>query len=102
MIQMRGKNVGVVKVKETKKSAGTFDSIIALPDDDNSAGIIKYLGKEMSENSDLKVGTKVYFGGKRYTVVIGGEEILIMDEDNIVAVSEEPITKDARNVQAEG
>jgi co-chaperonin GroES (HSP10) len=55
-----------------------------MPDDSNSVGVIKYVGDALAD-SDLKVGTKVYYGNQRQTITIDGVTILVMEETNIVA-----------------
>lgn len=83
MIKMRGKRVGVERVGRNTKAQG----FLSMPDDQNSVGIIKYIGADVDD--DLKIGQKVYFDNKRTVIVIEGKEILVMDSENIVARVEE-------------
>jgi len=83
-VQMRGKRVGIEKLG---KSSGAKNSFLAMPDDSSAVGYIRFLGKDL-QNSDLKVGMKVYYGKNRHEIKINGADILVMDEDNIYAVTE--------------
>ena len=84
MIQMRGNRVGIEQLKASAKS----NSVFSLPEDSNASGVIRFLGSSLT-NSDLKLGMKVYYGTKRQTMTIDGMSILVMEEDNIVAVEED-------------
>lgn len=84
MIRMRGNNVGVEKLSKNDKSGNW----ISMPEDTTFTGIVKYVGRSV-DDPDIEVGKKVYFGSQRETVRIGGAEIMVMTEDNIVAVVDE-------------
>lgn len=88
-IKMRGTLVGVEQVKKSAKS----DSLFSMPEDSNAVGRVKYLGDKLGE-TDLKVGDKVYYGDKRQPVTIDGAEILVMDQENIVAIAEEDVREE--------
>lgn len=94
MIQMRGNNVGVEKLGKTEKGNG----FLSMPEDTNSAGILKYVGKDVKD-PDLKVGRKVYFGSQRQSVNIDGVEIMVMHEDNVVAFADAEGRVDVKNVE---
>jgi len=79
-IKLRGKYVGIVSVKTNDKS------FLALPDDSNTAGTILYIGDEVK--SDLKIGQVVHFGNQKSTIKVGGKEITLMEDSNIVAIVE--------------
>lgn len=85
-MQMLGNRVGVEKLKAASKSS----SLMAMPEDTNSTGIIRYLGNTVQSESGLKVGQKVVFGSKREAVRIGGSDIHVMEIDNVFAILEEP------------
>lgn len=82
-ILMRGNRVGVQKLgKAENRNTG-----IIMPEVADSLGVIKYVGKDA--DSDLKVGTKVYYGNKRQQVRMAGADIEVMESDNIFAVVED-------------
>lgn len=83
-VSMRGKRVGVERVgRSTNKT-----SLMAMPDDASAVGFIRFLGKDL-ENSDLKVGSKVYYGKNRHELKMDGVDILVMEEDNVYAIVED-------------
>ena len=81
MLQMRGKKVAVEKLG---KSEGNKSTLFAMPEDTTSCGTIVGIGPEVA---DLKVGDKVYFGDKRQQIRAEGKDLQIMEEDNVLAVS---------------
>lgn len=80
-VQMRGKRVGVEKLGR----ATNTKTFLAMPEDASAVGTIRYVGKDL-ENSELKVGMKVYYGKNRHELKMNGTDILVMDEDNIYAI----------------
>lgn len=86
-IVMQGKRLGVEKLG---KSSGT-KSFLSVPEDVSAVGIIRYLGEELlrAPQQRFVVGMKVYYGKNRHELRINGQDILIMDEDNIYAIVEE-------------
>jgi co-chaperonin GroES (HSP10) len=82
---MRGKRVGVEKVTKAQNGNGSF---LAMPDDASATGFVRFVGKDL-ENSDLKVGMKVYFGKNRHELKMDGVDILVMDEENVYAIVSE-------------
>lgn len=88
-VLMRGKRIGVEKVKKSASSK----SFLAMPEDENAVGFIRYLGRDLV-NTDLRVGMKVIYGEKRHQVKIHGTDIIVMDEDNVYATVEEPSVED--------
>lgn len=83
-VQMRGKRVGVEKLGR----ASNTKTLLAMPEDASAVGTIRYVGKDV-QDSDLKVGTKVYYGKDRHELKMNGQDILVMDEDNIYAIVED-------------
>lgn len=82
-LKMRGNRIGVERLGKSQNN----ETILAMPEDTNSMGIVKFVGD--SAPDDLKPGMKVCFGNKREPITIKGKEILVMDEDNVVAIVEE-------------
>lgn len=82
-VQMRGNRVGVEQLKKAKQAA-----YLQMPEDANNVGIIRLVGDGV-EASDLVVGSKVYFGNKREQIKIEGKDILVMAEDNVLAIAGE-------------
>lgn len=80
-IRMRGKLIGVVSNKKAHKNRGLG---VIVPEDTNNSGHVRYIGEDV-DNTDLKVGMHVIFGNKREPVNVDGEEILVMDQENIFA-----------------
>lgn len=83
-IQMRGSMVGVRKLGGKKKNDNSF---FVIPDSDEATGIIKYVGPDVAK--DLEVGMKVYYGNKKQLVRIAGDEIEVMENDNIYAIAKD-------------
>lgn len=69
--------------KQTKQSQNMF----VMPEVTDSLGIIKYVGEGVDPS--FQVGTKVYYGKSRQEVRISGEDIFVMDEENIIAIVED-------------
>jgi co-chaperonin GroES (HSP10) len=82
---MRGKRVGVEKLG---KSSNT-KAFLAMPEDASAVGYIRFVGDDLKD-TDLKIGMKVYYGKDRHELRMDGMDILIMDEDNVYAIVEEP------------
>ena len=93
-IQPLGQRVLVERLEEEEQSAGG----IIIPDsakEKPQQGIVKAVGKgKVTEEGkvmplDVKVGDKVLFGKYAGTEVkVDGEELLVMKEDDIMAVIE--------------
>jgi co-chaperonin GroES (HSP10) len=90
-IQFRGTRVGVEKSKKHDKSKK--DSFIIVHEAEEYVGIIKYLGQDCGSN--LSVGQKVYFTTDHQPMKIGGIEVCVMDEKQIVAVINEEVEQKA-------
>lgn len=82
-IVMQGANVGVQSGAKAKSHSALY-----MPDDANAIGIVRYIGLDV-KNSNIKVGSKVYYGEKRQAVTMEGVAIYVMPEENILAIAEE-------------
>ena len=79
--------VGVVDLGKTakrKQDASIFVELEAV----QNCGIIRYLGPEVSPN--LRIGQRVYVGNVRELIQMAGEEVMVMKEENVIAVVEVP------------
>lgn len=94
-VLMRGKRIGVEKLGRSSNTK----SLIAMPEDASAVGTIRYVGKDILD-SDLKVGTKVYYGKNRHELKMNGQDILVMDEDNIYAIVEDSDGEDKSKATA--
>lgn len=83
-IKLRGKQVGVEKIKKGNKKADTF---LHIPDSEEFSGIVRYVGPAAA--SDITVGQKVYFASQFQTMRLAGSEICVMEDQNILAVQNE-------------
>ncbi len=53
----------------------------------DSYGVITHVGSEVTEPR-LQVGVKVYFGNQRYEIRVSGQDLQVMDTDNVVFIDE--------------
>ena len=83
-VKMRGKKVGVEKLK---KSSSKGSSFIVMPESEEYIGIVRYIGDDAAK--DLQVGQKVYFSNSFQTVRILGSDVCVMDDVNVLAVVED-------------
>lgn len=96
MVKVRGKRVVVTRLGKSTPKRDDF--YVKIPDSSDCTGEIKYLGSELLSSSvdleglsegaimDLKVGDKVVFGPKVQQIKLEGIDVLVMDEENILAV----------------
>lgn len=83
-IQLRGKRVGVEKLKKQDSKNELF---LKMPDHEEYLGVVKYVGPDAQ--SDIKVGQKVYFGNTFQTLRMAGAEICVMEDTNVLASRDE-------------
>ena len=82
-VKMLRNLIGVVPAgKNTNRKQGLF----VMPETSNNLGVIKYVGEDVKT---FKPGEKVYFGNSRETIIMQGEEVMVMEESNIVATLED-------------
>jgi len=82
---MMGNKIAVESVAKVRKK--TQNAFLTMPDDDFSTGIVKKVGSDYK--GPLEPNHVVCFGDKRVKVKISGEDIWMMDPDNIFAILEE-------------
>lgn len=82
-IKLRGKRVGVEKLKSTKREK----SFIAMPESEEFSGVVRYVSEEAAK--DIKVGDKVVYGNQFQQVKLEGSVICVMDDSNIMATLNE-------------
>lgn len=81
-IHLRHNLVGVEKLK--KQNKGPTGGLLVMPDSEEYLGIVRYVGKGASP--DLVVGAKVYFSTKFQQVRMGGSEICVMEDSQVLAI----------------
>ncbi len=79
-----GQRVAVEKLKKQNRSDDFF---IKMPDQEEFLGVIKLIGPDCKLG--FKEDQKVYFETKFQSVRMGGMELCVMDETNILAYQEE-------------
>lgn len=81
-IHLLGNRVGVEKFK---KQSNKSDGFLVMVETEEYLGVVKYVGNGPGQAQSIKVGDKVYFGSKFQPVRMGGSEICVMEEDNVLA-----------------
>ncbi len=81
-IQMLGCRIAVEPLNKVKKQ-----SFIVMPESNENTGVIKYLGKEY--DGSLQVEQVVCFGDQKQPVTVSGEDLIIMEPDNVFAILED-------------
>lgn len=76
----------LVGVVISDKSVNKKQGFLIEVEVSNNLGVIKFAGPDVK---DLKVGNTVYFGNARETITMQGQEVMIMEESNIVAILED-------------
>lgn len=85
-LEMMPNQVAIEKISNpTESGSGDSNGFFKVPEPTNDCGIIKYVCKE-AETLGLKPGSKVYFGNKRQEVRLKGDDLLIMELSNVLAV----------------
>jgi co-chaperonin GroES (HSP10) len=82
-LSVRGKRVAVEKVKKGSNANALF----SMPETEEFTGVVQIVGAEAG--TDLKPGQKVYFGTVFQKIRMNGNDYLVMDESNIVAIADE-------------
>lgn len=84
---MRNKKVAVEKLKKSSKKDGVpwVD-----PEVEEFTGVIRHVGESVAP--DLKVGQKVYFGSDYQKYKIQGEDLCVMEDQQILAIVNEEVT----------
>lgn len=85
-IKFRGKRIAVEKIKKQNKK-GSDATFLVMPDSEEYVGVIRHIGE--SADQSLKIGQKVYFTTQHQVTRIGGSELCVMDDEQILAVVDE-------------
>lgn len=84
-IKMLRDLIGVEKAgKSSSKQTGT---LFAQVDVTHNVGVIRYIGEGVQ--GKFSVGQKVYIGNQREEIRMDGADIMVMKEDNVVAIVED-------------
>jgi co-chaperonin GroES (HSP10) len=87
-IQMLGNKIAIEAIDKIKKK--NENALLVMPDHDDSTGVIRHLGEEYA--GKLLVGQKVCYGTSRQKVRISGQDLIIMEPDNIFAILDSEIS----------
>lgn len=90
-VRMR-KNLVAVKKLGKPHSKNQLDGLIHMPDVANNQGIVRFVGPQVE---GLEPNQKVVYGNKRTEIRMNGEDVMIMEEDNVYAVVEEAAYEEA-------
>lgn len=91
-VRMRKNLVAVKKLGKPTSSKSQLDGLIHMPDVANNQGIVRFIGPQVE---GLEPDQKVFYGNKMTPIRMNGEDILIMEEDNVYAVVEEAQNEEA-------
>jgi co-chaperonin GroES (HSP10) len=89
-LQLLGKRYAIEKLR---KAPNRSDGLFVEVQSEEYCGIIRYVGNPGPDQFIfmLKEGAKVYFGTKFQSFRIGGQELCVMEEENIIAVVDESV-----------
>lgn len=80
-ISLRGNRIAVEKLGKSQKQASVY---VQIPDSQEFVGIVRYVGDTAAQ--DIKVGDKVYFGNQTQNLRMGGSDICVMEDTNVLAI----------------
>lgn len=83
-IKLRGSKVAVEKFKKQDKANKSFYIEVGA---EEYLGTVRFVAPDAGE--DIKVGQRVYFGTQFQTVRIGGAEVCVMEDANVLAIASE-------------
>lgn len=84
-IKMRGNLVAVKKLgKPGQKSE--LEGFIRMPEVADNQGVIRFIGPDVE---GLREGQRVFYGNKRTEIRMNGEDVFIMEVDNVYATVED-------------
>lgn len=87
-IKLRGNRVGVQKLKTKEDGASSqYADFLVVPESEEYLGHIRYVGEDADKN--LRVGQKVYFTTNMQQCRMGGVDICVMADTEILAIVEE-------------
>lgn len=84
-IKLRGNRVAIEKVKKSTAKQG--DGFLVIPESEEYAGVVRYVGPEAS--ADIKVGQKVYFSTAFQNVRMGGVDLCVLEDKMVYATIED-------------
>lgn len=87
-IQFLGTQIAVEKAEKFTKKKHSPSLFVENPEVSDSCGIVRYIGSGIVE-AKFKVGDKIYYGNKVEALKIASEDLLVMDVENVYAVSTE-------------
>lgn len=82
-IIMMNQKIAVQKIEKSDNKES--NDVFTIPEVSDNLGIVMYT----QENSEYKIGDKVYYGSNRESIRMHGIDVNVMDESNIVALVEE-------------
>lgn len=84
-VRMLRNLIGVEKLgKSSRRSTGNLFADVEIT---HNIGVIRYVGEELS--SKFSVGQKVYCGNQREEIRMNGADIMVMQEQNVIAIVED-------------
>lgn len=83
-VRMLRNLLGVEKLGKAAKKDDT--KLFAPVDVTHNVGVIRYVGEALKEK--FSEGQKVYVGNKREEIRMNGADIMVMEEDNVIAIEE--------------
>lgn len=84
-VRMLRNLIGVEKLgKASRRNAG---DLFANTEVTHNIGVIRYVGEELS--TKFSVGQKVYCGNQREEIRMNGADIMVMQEQNVIAIVED-------------
>ena len=81
-VKLQGNKIAVESVNKVKKHG-----FMEMPESDDNTGRIKFIGQDYDGN--FKLGQVVCYGDQRQNIKLDGNDLQIMEPDNIFAILEE-------------
>lgn len=79
-IQLRNK---LVAIEKSKKANAKVAGALIMPETEEYVGVIKYIGTEVT---GLQVGQRVYFSKQYQNFRMGGADVCVMQESEVLAI----------------
>ena len=76
---------GKIALEEEKKAAKKEGGLFVIPDQADVAAVVRFKADDCKL---VGVGAKVYYGPDFKVLKVNGMELLVMDENNLIAIAE--------------
>lgn len=94
-IELLWNKVAIEKSTKAKSKASNERALfVENPEISDNYGVVKFIGRDVQE-PPFQVGDRVYYGNKLENLRMAGEDVLVMEVTNVLAIAKEEAGEEA-------